>query len=304
MKKIITSIMLLITVLGTLNANAQCGTPAGLNAAYVAPSMNLTWTAVTGANSYAINIQNASGNNVFFNATFNSNTNSFSIGGLTLNANYKFKVRSRCAGGHGSWSPYFNFVFGGTGTGTGCGVVSGVTIASTTASGGTFTWNAVQGASGYRVRIENGSGNPIAFANVATVAGTTYTKGGLQSSTNYKVKVRAMCGGNLGGWSAWVPFTTNALRLDGSADELAKAEIQLAPNPSVYETRISYTGPVEEAMFTVSVFDLTGRVVFTDQFSTEADDYVLTTSSLQDGQYILTVKNGSYSANQRLVVRH
>jgi Fibronectin type III domain len=306
MKKIITSMVLLITMfMPYQQANAQCGTPSMLTANYVAPNMVLSWSAIPGASRYAINIQNASGNNVFFNATFNSTTNSYSIAGLTLNANYKFKVRAHCSSGHGSWSPYAFFIAGNGGTGGGCGAVTGVMVTTTTASGGTFTWNPVQGATAYRVRIENGSGNPVAFANVATVSGTTYTKGGLQPGTNYKVKVRALCGGNLGAWSAWVPFTTATLRLDGT-NTLDNAEMSLivSPNPSTVEARIIYNGPAVEEQSVITVHDLMGRQLFTDKYFIDGEDYLLPVSNLSDGQYIITLINGPAIVNQRMMVKH
>ncbi|MEK7253169.1 MAG: fibronectin type III domain-containing protein, partial [Bacteroidota bacterium] len=151
---------------------AQCGIPNGLNVTNVAfPSATLGWNAVSGATSYIINVQNASGNNTPFNVTLTSATNSITVNSFPVQGNYKFKVRTVCGGNNSNWSPTFNFTVGAGGGGGSCnnlGTPTGLNVTNIAFPSATLGWNVVAGATSYSVNVQNGSGN-------ATPLDTTFT---------------------------------------------------------------------------------------------------------------------------------
>jgi hypothetical protein len=95
---------------GSGGGTGTCDVPSGLTVSDISTEgATLSWTEVSGATSYRINVQNASGNPVPMNVIYSSATNSFTVTGLHPASNYKFKVRSLCPSGKSNWSAYKTF---------------------------------------------------------------------------------------------------------------------------------------------------------------------------------------------------
>lgn len=209
MKKVKQMAIAFIMMLGIANqSNAQCGTPTGLSVSVVnTTTTSLNWAAVAGAQSYNVEIQNATGNNVPYLFATNVTTNTYTIAGLTSGANYKFKVRAVCNGNNSSWSAYFFFTSGGGQTL--CSTPTILSVSNIVNTSATLNWNSTAGTtSQYRIQVENGSGNPIPFAVLLTSTTNTVTVTGLTPARNYKFKVKKVCGGITSGWSLWFNFAS------------------------------------------------------------------------------------------------
>ncbi|MBK7886275.1 MAG: fibronectin type III domain-containing protein [Bacteroidetes bacterium] len=301
--KIYWAILLVAGILISSITNAQnCGVPGGLNVTVVsATSMQLNWNAVPGAIRYDLEIQNATGNPVPFLLKPVSTTTSYTLNGITAAANYKFKVRTRCNGDKSSWSPYYFFT-SGSGQ-TQCTVPSGLSAGATTATSATISWTAAPGALSYRLRVEDGQNNPVAFLFATTTAQTSFNVTGLSAATNYKAKVRSNCGGLLhSAWTAWFPFTTAVFR---TAD-LATAEVKLFPNPASEIVYLvlpeEWTNDVQE----VSLTDMTGKQVysFVPENSEQAAQFEVPVNQFPQGLYVLSVRSLTMEHHQRLSVVH
>ena len=167
MKKLnsLSLIATLLLMIAYNTSNAQCVTPTGLTATVAdATSMNLLWAAVDGADDYTINIQEGPDNPVNYDVTITDVAGtSYLAAGLTASTNYKFKVRTNCGGDHSSWSEYFYFTTGFAGGGGSCDAPTGLAALDITATSAALTWDVLDAASKYRIRVEDGSGNPVPF---------------------------------------------------------------------------------------------------------------------------------------------
>lgn len=301
MKKVkLTILTLLIAMLSVHQLSAQCPTPSGLaDSSLGANSATLTWQPVSGVSSYLVNVENGRNNFTPFLVTGTTVNSMFTVNGLTGGFAYKFKVRSNCGGSHSSWSPWFTFVAGG-GT-INCNLLTGLTVSNVTATGSTFSWNASAGGLGYRVKVEDASGNPINFSFIANTLANSYSISGLNPSSNYKVKIRKLCAvGVTGPWSAWMPFTTAALRLSGATD-IDDALISMYPNPASTYFQLDVKSNFDEKVKKVELYDLTGKRVL-DKFVESESNYQVPLLGFYEGVYIVKVLTNSKVITKRLVI--
>ena len=203
-----------------------CAAPTGLVATTTGTSASLTWTAVAGAVGYSVEVENE-GLTPFFHIEVPVGTNTYTVTGLVANGNYKFKVRTNCGSNNSDWSGWTTFNNSGSGTGSGsggsnsaCSVPGSLSVQATNGTSAQINWNAVSGAVGYRLEIENGPGNPIFFRDTVVVTTNTYTVQNLTPMRNYKVKVRTLCaGGQQSIWSNWFLFNSSTGTLFGGSGQ-------------------------------------------------------------------------------------
>jgi|SRR6185436_7064426 len=305
MKKSITLIAMFISFFAISNQGIaqNCAIPTGLNAVSSnATTVVLSWNAVAGASSYKFEVQNASGNNTPFLFSQTINGTSFTLSGLTANANYKFKVRTNCGGDHSNWSPYFFFTSGGTGGG-GCSVApTGLTVTNITTSGARLNWNST-GANSYRVRVEDASGNPVDFNFTSSTTNTFFDITGLNSGSNYKFKVRSLCGGgNTGPWSAWRFFTTASLRTAGSDMNVDVTDVTFYPNPANEEISILLGENMAKDDAKVTVYDITGKQVFVKQLENNTEIQKVAVENLPAGLYHVIFTADTFTVNKKLSI--
>lgn len=296
----LTILTLLIAVLSVHQSIAQCPTPSGLAASTMgANSSSLSWQPIAGVTSYLVNVEDGRNNPTPFLVTGTTVNPTFIVNGLTGGFVYKFKVRSNCGGNHSSWSPWFTFVAGGGAIN--CNLLTGLTISNITTTGATFAWNASAGGLGYRVKVEDGSGNPVNFNFVANTLNNSYSITGLNSSSNYKVKIRKVCAvGVTGPWSAWMPFTTAALRLSGSTD-FEDALISIYPNPASQYFQLDVKSDSDEKIRKVELYDVTGKMM-ADRQVENVSTYQFPLQGLYEGVYIVKVLTNSKVVTKRLVI--
>ena len=277
----------LLLMIAYNTSNAQCVTPTGLTATVAdATSMNLLWAAVDGADDYTINIQEGPDNPVNYDVA----------AGLTASTNYKFKVRTNCGGDHSSWSEYFYFTTGFAGGGGSCDAPTGLAALDITATSAALTWDVLDAASKYRIRVEDGSGNPVPFtATLGSVTNTT-TITGLNPSSNYKFKVRGRCPSGSGSWSDWFDFSTIAGRLGTN-----EAGLMVYPNPAQNVVTIQIA--TNELTTQIQLIDLTGKVVYQNEILAGAATAVeLSVNDLAAGIYQVVSVAGNQVQTTKLVV--
>ena len=300
MKKLnsLSLIATLLLMVAYNTSNAQCVTPTGLTATVAdATSMNLLWAAVDGADDYTINIQEGPDNPVNYDVTITDVVGtSYLAAGLTASTNYKFKVRTNCGGDHSSWSEYFYFTTGFAGGGGSCDAPTGLAALDITATSAALTWDVLDAASKYRIRVEDGSGNPVPFtATLGSVTNTT-TITGLNPSSNYKFKVRGRCPSGSGSWSDWFDFSTIAGRLGTN-----EAGLMVYPNPAQNVVTIQIA--TNELTTQIQLIDLTGKVVYQNEILAGAATAVeLSVNDLAAGIYQVVSVAGNQVQTTKLVV--
>lgn len=301
MKKISLAILtMLVALLTGQNINAQCPVPSGLAAiSNSATSSNLSWQPISGVTSYFVNVENGRNNPTIFLVTGTAVNPMFTVNGLMGGFAYKFKVRSNCGGNHSNWSPWFTFVAGGGAIN--CNLLTGLSVSNVATTSSTFSWNPSPGGLGYRVKVEDGSGNPINFSFAANTLLNNYTITGLNPSSNYKVKVRKLCAiGVSGPWTAWMPFTTTALRLSGSTN-LEEAEVSMLPNPASSYFQLDVNNDTEERIKGIEIFDLSGRMVASELVEDQVT-HKFQIRNLNNGLYIVKIQTNNNSITKRLIV--
>lgn len=298
MKKTNTLFAVIISLIAFANQSfSQCPVTTGLNATAVNQTTeNMIWNSMPGATSYKLEVQEAQGNNVPFHFEINVSGTSYTLPGLTAGANYKFKVRTQCGGNHPNWSAFFSFTAGGGSSN--CGVPTALTVTNITGSGAKLNWTST-GATSYRFRVEDGSGNNVDFNFTAN---TFYNITGLNSSSNYKFKVRSICNGNTGSWSVWRNFTTAALRIENMSTSDSENEVVLYPNPVKDEISLQLSETMAAEKADLAIYDLSGKQVFTTVLQNTSAIQKVSVTDIKPGMYSVIISTPGNSIAKRLNV--
>ncbi len=274
-----------------------CDVPVGLGVMnQTGTSATIKWNAVAGATSYLIEVQNGAGNLTPFFFTQTISATSKVVTGLTANKNYKFKVRTNCGTKHSNWSAVFAFGSSSGGTGT-CGAPTGLSAINLTTTGAKLTWAAVPGATSYTVNVQNGSGNPNVM-NINYSITTAYkVVANLLPGLNYKFKVRAICNGVTGSWTAYTNFATPASRSGEYPSVDVFSTVQLYPNPN--NTGIYQIEKEEEKLYQFRIISSMGQIVQEKQL--EPGENQVDLSQYPDGLYFFQWQSGTQHGTERLI---
>ncbi len=192
-----------------------CAAPSGLTSSAITSSgATVSWTAVSGAASYAVDYK-LNTDATWTSAATATTSTSVAISGLTASALYDYRVSTNCGtnGASGFAAAQFTttapFV---------CAAPSGLASSAITSSGATVSWTAVSGAASYAVDYKLNT--DAIWTSAATAAtSTSVAISGLTSSALYDYRVSTNCGANgTSGFTA-AQFTTNAASTCGTAFE-------------------------------------------------------------------------------------
>ena len=89
--------------------SATCAVPTALTASLNGSSATLSWSAVSGATQYYLEVEDEQNNPSTFHIEISVQDTFYKLPGLQTGVLYKFKVRSHCSGGDSDWSPWSNF---------------------------------------------------------------------------------------------------------------------------------------------------------------------------------------------------
>ncbi len=185
----------------TITAGSACGTPTGLaSSGITTTSANLSWTAVSGATSYAVDYKlNSSSTWTSFSTAQTATT--ASLTGLNSGSLYDWRITATCTSGTSTpATAQFTTLIPCT---SATGLAS--TPGSTTA---TVSWTAVPGATSYAVDYKlNTSATWISFSTAQTATSANLT--GLTASSLYDWRVTATCASGTTAPTA-AQFTTTA----------------------------------------------------------------------------------------------
>jgi hypothetical protein len=185
----------------TIPAIPTLSSPAA-NANVAGTSVNLSWSASTGATQYWLWVRRTSDNVVIFNQNVGNNT-SYNLTGLPNNgSDYFWMVRAGNSSGWSKWTVARRF-FNGGGTTTIPAIPTLISPASNANVAGTsvnLSWSASSGATQYWLWVRRTSDNVVIF-NQHVGNNTSYNLTGLPNNgKDYFWMVRA---GNSSGWSKW-----------------------------------------------------------------------------------------------------
>ena len=166
-------------------------------------TIDLVWDAVGSADSYDVQHKVSGGSSW---TTVNETGSSATIAGLLPTTNYVIRVRAICSGVSGTFSAMESVT-------TNALSCEQVVITNSTPSDNSIdlTWNTVVSADSYQVQYKVSGGGAWTTVNES---GTSTTITGLSPSTSYVVRVRAICSGVAGTFSAISSVATSAVNCE------------------------------------------------------------------------------------------
>ena len=172
----------------TITSGSSCGSPSGLTASAITTTdATISWTAVSGANSYDVDYKlNSSG--TWTNAATATTATSVNLTGLASGSLYDWRVRTNCTI---ESSAYTQAQFTTTAVVV-CNAPAGLTSSGITSSAATVSWGAASGAVSYDVDYKTNASGTWTNAATATTA-LSVNLSGLTASTLYDWRVRTNC---------------------------------------------------------------------------------------------------------------
>ena len=253
----------------------------GMNAA------TFSWTVNGEEHAWSIHVWNT-----VYNQSYDVTSNPATVTGLTKNTTYYAAVQAVCGNGaaESEYSDTISF------TTSDCPIPTGVAVNNVTSHTAMVTWSGT--AASYTVEY-----GPVGFPEgegtmVNNITGTSYTLEGLNASYSYDVYVMANCDGqNSSNWSNPVTFTTQV-----GIDGVNGVNVTLYPNPASQSTTVTLSGVSGEV--TITIVDMNGRTVRTEQMSCEGDCVkTMEVSGLAQGAYFVRVNGDNVNMVKKLVVK-
>jgi photosystem II stability/assembly factor-like uncharacterized protein len=217
-----------------------CNTPTGLSASnFTATSAILTWTAVSGAQSYSLQYRNLPGGAWSTPITVPGVTHT--LNGLQAKTSYEWRVSTNCSNGLMS----SNSVPGtfSTTSSSGCNSPGELTTSNITQNTATVNWAPVIGALQYFViyrKIPNGG-----WIYTSPTTSTSKSISGLQPDNSYEWRVQTQCtNGFPSAWTTGVTFNTqlpSACNPPGNLQVLNFTHNTASLNWSAVPGALSYT---------------------------------------------------------------
>ncbi|MDR2798081.1 MAG: fibronectin type III domain-containing protein [Treponema sp.] len=166
-------------------------------------SIRISWDAVSGATSYKV-YRSTSADGPYIQVGSTITTLSYTDTGLSQSTTYYYKISAVTSAGESEQSSFVSE------TTSAYGVPSGISAAAQSSSSIRISWNAVSGATSYRVyRSASESGTYIRVGSSSTITTPSYTDTGLSSNTTYYYKVSAVTGARESEQSSSVSVTTS-----------------------------------------------------------------------------------------------
>ncbi|MBV7529423.1 reprolysin-like metallopeptidase [Chitinophaga sp. sic0106] len=295
----------------TTTSTSGCTAPSGLTSASVTSSgATVSWTAVSGASSYAVDYKLNSASTWTSAATATTAT-SVSLSGLTAASLYDWRVRTNCASGNSTYTTaqFTTLTTGGcsnvldnstNGTTSGAAVipfntnVTGLISPSgdidhykfVITTGGTITITLGTLPGDYDLKLLNSAGSQVAISQAGGTSSETISR--TVTAGTYYAQVYGYSGAN----SSTTCYTLRVQLGTASkeTDRLTKEEgpqVTVFPSPANSTLNINIAGNKGKAE--IRIFDVSGHVVMRRVHNTSTLQVSIAT--LPPGVYMVSVKN-------------
>ena len=251
--------------------NAAVAAPTNVKATSTNGNVNITWTAVANTTKYKVVLKNAAGTIVSRDGVTGT---SYTWTGLTTGATYNFCVM---AYNNGVWSAISNW--------------SQVTVAASkpanvkataVVNGAKITWNAVSGATKYKVVLKNAAGTIVSRDGVT---GTSYTWGGLVGGAQYSFTVTAYVNN---AWTAFGDWST--------VNAAVAAPTNVKATSTNGNVNITWTAVANTTKYKVVLKNSAGTIVSRDGVTGTSYTWTGLTAGASYGFCVMAYNNGVWSA--------
>ena len=315
----------------TIGAPPVCADATGLAASAITETTaTISWTAVSGANSYDVDYK-TNVSSTWINAATAITATSVNLTGLTAGTLYDWRVRVNCAGGTGN---YVQAQFTTTTPPVTCPGIYDVSTNGTTAGAATIPLNTdVKG-------LINVSGDNDYYKFIITTGGTitlslttlpanyqlailnssgTSLQSSTNSGTNNETINRTVTAGtyyarvyprNNNQWNATNCYTlrvqtgTASRNEGGAVVQYVSNKFSVTPNPAGYSVDLAFNAE-DAGNAAISVANQTGSVVLSKMLTVTEGENIrkLDISNLANGIYFIKIQTGSVTQMAKLVIK-
>ncbi|MGM5631896.1 fibronectin type III domain-containing protein [Apibacter raozihei] len=187
---------------GMFTTKNSCSTPAGVTASKISStSADLTWYAVSGAQSYTVEFKQSS-ETTWKVATASTTSTYFTLSGLKANTAYDWMVKSNCSANSSSGYARTGFT-----TLSSCVTPTGISAFDVSSGSAVLRWHAISDAKGYTVEYKISSDINWTVATASTTS-TSFILSGLKAGTAYQWRVKTNCSASSSSAYAQSRFST------------------------------------------------------------------------------------------------
>ncbi|MGZ3924826.1 MAG: T9SS type A sorting domain-containing protein, partial [Flavisolibacter sp.] len=308
---------------------SSCGDPTGLASSSVTQtSATLSWNAVSGATSYAVDYK-ASSSGTWISAAASTTSTSVNLTGLTASTSYDWRVTTTCSSTQGNpvQSTFTTSSSGGAtcpgtydvatnGTASGAALIPNNTDVYGTISargdvdyykftittGGTITVSLTNLPADYNLSLLQGNGTTVmqSSTNTGTSNETINTT---VSAGTYYVRVYPKNNGAFNASSCYTLRVATGTAARIGPDVYVNSPLLVSPNPAASKATLSF-GMAVSGSAMLSVINQTGAVVVTKTIAVNAGDNSkdLDLSTLANGIYFVRLQANGSSQMVKLVV--
>jgi hypothetical protein len=194
-----------------------------------------------------------------------------------------------------------------------CGVPSNLRVTQTYGTSTRLHWNAGSYAVNYQIQIRNQPSYSYFWKAINAHPSTTYLATGLEKGHGYFFRVRTNCGtNNWSQWSQWYGFNSGGTFMpvvgagaDALTEQLATSatDMSIQPNPAANAMTVQLNAANTENG-TVSLFDLTGKLVSQAIVPSGEMSLEVSVATLQNGLYLLRFSDGANILTKKVIVSH
>lgn len=277
---------------GTAQAQAPFAAPANLVATATSTSeINLSWDAGLGQTSYEVERQD-DGDPGWTSLSRSITGTTYSDTGLTADTQYTYRVRGVNNFGESSWSNEATETTEGR---TQLDPPANLEVDSTSVTSLAISWDAVDGASGYRVEYQGPDDN--AYRVHSTVNATNVTIANLDPGTRYMIRVTALgvSGTSEDSEPAMLEANTAQVAYNLTVNEAASVELT-TPGEHQISAEVETDSPADQTTVAVRISQSDGTMHFEADPGidfTESGLRAVGPQSIDDGNLVIDIRDAA-----------
>ena len=176
-------------------------------------------------------------------------------------------------------------------------------------------WSALPQTDSIIIRYKPETSNNYSYVRLPYTGQTEYTLTNLNKNTKYQWRIKTSCGSTSGSYSSTKTFITGSrimaqdlatlnYRNTNSGNNLEESEMMIYPNPAKEQFTLTYNSPAEIDV-QIQIMDISGRIVreMKSHFSPGENEVRFDTADLNNGLYMLSIRNENLQETKRIIIQ-